>query len=76
VDLAVTEGIGDLHSEMIICAVLSGLKVAEVPIQVRRRVHGVSMYNAIAALAYPFKTLLTSLILTRRAHRRLAPKER
>ena len=72
VTLAVTEGIGDLHSEMIICALLRGLKVAEVAIQVRPRAHGVSMYNAIAAATYPFKTLLATLVLTRRTRRRVA----
>jgi glycosyltransferase involved in cell wall biosynthesis len=72
VRLAVTEGIGDLHSEMIMGAMLRGLKVAEVPIRVRPREHGVSMYDAIAAAVYPFKTLLAALILAQRARRRPA----
>ncbi len=74
VGLAVSEGLGDLHSELIISAIIRGLTVAEVPIQVRPRVHGVSMYNAITSITYPFKTLLTALILTRRA-RRSSPQE-
>jgi glycosyltransferase involved in cell wall biosynthesis len=74
-DLAVTEGMGDLHSEMIICALLCGLKVAEVPATVRPRATGVSMYSLFAALAYPFKTLLTAVILTRRARRTALPSK-
>jgi hypothetical protein len=70
--LAVTEGLGGLDSEMIICATLQGMRVAEVPVQVRARAHGTSMYNALAAVLYPFKTVLAALILTRRAGRRAA----
>jgi glycosyltransferase involved in cell wall biosynthesis len=74
VSLAVREGLGDLHSEIIIAALLRGLKVAEIPIHVRPRVHGVSMYDAFTSLTYPFKTLLTAVILIRRARRDAAER--
>jgi glycosyltransferase involved in cell wall biosynthesis len=48
----------DFHAEMIIFALVAGLRVEEVPIQVAERESGTSMYGLVDALAYPARTLL------------------
>ena len=68
--LAVGAPVGDLHSELIVYGLLSGLSVVEVPIRVGPRVHGRSMYDALSSTLYPFKTLLVAVILSRLASRR------
>ena len=68
--LAVGAPVGDLHSELIVYGLLSGLSVVEVPIQVGPRVHGRSMYDALSSTLYPFKTLLVAVILSRLASRK------
>ena len=67
---ALSAAVGDLHSEMIIYAVRRGLKVAEVPVEIRPRASGESMYDAITSLVYPFRTLLALCILAQKASRR------
>ena len=67
--------IGDFHSEMIVFALLAGLKIEEVPIAVAERQHGVSMYGWLESLMYPIKTLLAISVLwpqARRERRKLA----
>jgi glycosyltransferase involved in cell wall biosynthesis len=56
-----------LDSEMIIYAMRRGLAVAEVPVEIRERKSGESMYNLVTSLAYPFRTLLAVFVLTHRA---------
>jgi glycosyltransferase involved in cell wall biosynthesis len=67
--------IGDFHAEMIVFALLAGLKIDEVPIVVAERRHGVSMYGWVESVVYPIKTLLAIGVLwpqARRERRRLA----
>jgi glycosyltransferase involved in cell wall biosynthesis len=67
--------IGDFHAEMIVFALLAGLKIEEVPIAVAERRHGVSMYGWLESLVYPIKTLLAISVLwpqARRERRRLS----
>lgn len=59
----------DLHSELIIYSLLRGLHVVEVPVVMRDRMSGKSMYNSIAGFAYPLKTLLSILVLFVQARR-------
>jgi len=63
---ALSAAFGDLHSEMIIYAIRRGLVVAEVPVEIRPRVAGESMYDVVASMAYPFRTLLAVLVLSQR----------
>jgi glycosyltransferase involved in cell wall biosynthesis len=67
---ALSAVVGDLDSEMIIYAMRRGLRVAEVPVEIRPRMSGVSMYDAIASIVYPFRTLLAVAILTHQSTRR------
>ncbi len=60
---------GDFHSEMIIFSLLAGLRIEEVPIVVAQREFGVSMYNWVSALLYPFKTILAISVLWAEAQR-------
>jgi hypothetical protein len=60
---------GDFHSEMIIFSMLAGLRIEEVPIVVAPREFGVSMYNWLSALLYPFKTVLAISVLWVEARR-------
>jgi glycosyltransferase involved in cell wall biosynthesis len=66
---ALSAAFGDLHSEMIIYAIWRGLVVAEVPVEIRHRTSGESMYDLVASIAYPFRTLLAVLVLAQRASR-------
>lgn len=66
---ALSAAFGDLHSEMIIYALRRGLAVVEVPVEIRRRASGDSMYGLVSSLAYPFRTFLAVLVLSRRASR-------
>lgn len=66
---ALSAAFGDLHSEMIIYAIRRGLVVAEVPVEIRHRTSGESMYDLFASIAYPFRTLLAVLVLAQRASR-------
>jgi glycosyltransferase involved in cell wall biosynthesis len=72
-DVALSSGFGDLHSEIIIDAIRRGLVVAEVPVEIRHRVSGQSMYDMMASIVYPFRTLLAVLVLTQRAPRPKKP---
>lgn len=66
---------GDFHAEMIVFALLAGLRIGEVPITVSPREHGTSMYGWVSALAYPFKTLLAISVLWLVARRLPTPTE-
>lgn len=66
---ALSSAFGDLHSEMIIYAIRRGLVVVEVPVEIRRRTSGESMYGLVSSLAYPFRTLLAVLVLSQQASR-------
>lgn len=59
----------DLHAELVIFAARSGLRVAEVPVQVRPG-PGTSMYTWRDAVAYPLRTLLAAVRLLRWERRR------
>lgn len=72
-DEALSAAFGDLHSEMIIYAIRRGLIVAEVPVEIRHRTSGESMYDLVASIAYPFRTLLAVLVLAQRASRPKRP---
>jgi len=51
-------------AEVIISLGLKKFRIAEIPVQFRRREHGVSMYsNPIRAFYYPFKSILASFIV-------------
>ncbi|MBI4615422.1 MAG: glycosyltransferase family 2 protein [Planctomycetes bacterium] len=54
---------GDYHAEFLLDMAGRGLRVREIPIQVRERKKGRSMYGLLSHFHYPAKTLL--LILTR-----------
>ena len=54
---------------MIIFSMLAGLRIEEVPIVVAPREFGVSMYNWLSALLYPFKTVLAISVLWVEARR-------
>lgn len=59
----VEQTFGDFHSETLLLCMLLGLRVAEVPVQVAERRHGVSMYGPIDAILYPLKTLVAILLV-------------
>lgn len=59
----VEQTFGDFHSETLLLCMLLGLRVAEVPVQVAERRHGVSMYGPIDAVLYPLKTLVAILLV-------------
>ena len=48
----------DFHAEAIVYLSLQGFNVCEVPVSIRERVGGHSMYSLRSSLAYPLKTLL------------------
>jgi len=72
-EAALSAAFGDLHSEMIIYAIRRGLKVVEVPVVIRRRTSGESMYGLVSSMAYPFRTLLAVLVLSQQATRPKGP---
>ncbi|MEK7867477.1 MAG: glycosyltransferase family 2 protein [Planctomycetota bacterium] len=55
--------LGDFHAEMLIHALRAGLRVEEVPVVVARREHGASMYDGVASLVYPLKTMLAICVM-------------
>jgi hypothetical protein len=72
-EAALQAAFGDLHSEMIIYAIRRGLVVVEVPVRIRSRTSGESMYGLVSSLAYPFRTLLAVLVLSQQAPRPKRP---
>lgn len=72
-EAALQAAFGDLHSEMIIYAIRRGLVVVEVPVSIRSRTTGESMYGLVSSLAYPFRTLLAVLVLSQQASRPKRP---
>jgi len=72
-EAALLAAFGDLHSEMIIYAIRRGLVVVEVPVRIRSRTAGESMYGLVSSLAYPFRTLLAVLVLSQQAARPKRP---
>jgi glycosyltransferase involved in cell wall biosynthesis len=52
----------DFHTEALVRLGLLGLAIAEVPISVREREHGHSMYSLTSVVEYPIKTFLLSLL--------------
>ena len=61
--------LGDFHAEMIVFGLLAGLRIEEVPITVKERRHGQSMYGWLESLIYPLKTLLAMTVLWPQARR-------
>jgi glycosyltransferase involved in cell wall biosynthesis len=52
----------DFHIEALARLSLLGFTITEVPISVRKREHGQSMYSLVSVVEYPIKTLLLSLL--------------
>jgi hypothetical protein len=48
----------DFHAETLVKLSLSGFKIAEIPITVKERFYGNSMYSVFSAIEYPLKTIL------------------
>ena len=46
----------DMHSEILVYLSRLGFRVSEVPIRVRTRAHGTSMYSLVSHLTYPVQT--------------------
>ncbi len=54
----------DFHTEALVRLGLSGYRLAEIPVTMRRRSHGRSMHRWTSAVHYPLKTLLLTLVAT------------
>lgn len=54
----------DFHTEALVRLGLSGYRLAEIPVAMRRRAHGRSMHRWTSAVHYPLKTLLLTLVAT------------
>lgn len=54
----------DFHTEALVRLGLSGYRLAEIPVTMRRRAHGRSMHRWTSAVHYPLKTLLLTLVAT------------
>jgi glycosyltransferase involved in cell wall biosynthesis len=52
----------DFHLESLVRLSLLGFNVVEMPIEVKERSHGQSMYSALDFVEYPMKTLLLTLV--------------
>jgi len=52
----------DMHSELLVYLIRLGFRVKEVPIEVRGREHGESMYSLLSHVVYPFQTALIVLL--------------
>ena len=72
-EAALQAPVGGLDSEMIIYVIRRGLVVVEVPVRIRSRTAGESMYGLVSSLAYPFRTLLAVLVLSQQATRPKRP---
>lgn len=54
----------DFHTEALVRLALSGYRLTEIPVTMRRRAHGRSMHRWTSAVHYPLKTLLLTLVAT------------
>jgi len=52
----------DLHTETLVRLSLLGFTIREVPITVRERQHGESMYNWLSLIQYPVMTLMMTMV--------------
>jgi glycosyltransferase involved in cell wall biosynthesis len=52
----------DFHTEAIVRLGMLGFSIAEIPISIREREHGRSMYSLSSAIEYPVKTFLLTLV--------------
>jgi glycosyltransferase involved in cell wall biosynthesis len=52
----------DFHTEAIVRLGMLGFNIAEIPVSVREREYGQSMYSISSAIEYPMKTLLLTLV--------------
>jgi glycosyltransferase involved in cell wall biosynthesis len=52
----------DFHTEAIVRLGMLGFSIAEMPVSVRERQHGQSMYSLRSAIEYPIKTFLLTLV--------------
>jgi len=46
----------DMHAEVLVYLIRLGFRVSEVPIRVRTRAHGTSMYSLVSHVTYPVQT--------------------
>jgi glycosyltransferase involved in cell wall biosynthesis len=52
----------DFHTEAIVRLGMLGFSIVEMPVSIRERQHGQSMYSLRSAIEYPIKTLLLTLV--------------
>jgi len=64
----------DFHAEVLVYLSLLGYRIREVPVNVRERVTGASMYSWLSGFTYPLQTLLILLLAVMQA-RLNHPKE-
>jgi len=52
----------DMHSEVLVYLIRCGFRVEEVPIKIRARERGLSMYSLVSYVTYPFRTGLMACL--------------